>query len=222
MRRIFRNAPGKWALVMGLAIALAGGVAVAATQSVSTPPSGDFTAVGTFTFDATGGAMELCGGRVSIEEIEWSIGFDDDFSVTCNGEPAGTFLPGVSYTVTVDVYLSGIEWKADSPEAKKVIRFLQEEMQVSKIRFPEHCGIGIKPVSEQGTKRLVRQAMIIVSRLVKELEAGNTPRGLQQNDKGRLYLGRERTLKRELEYLLYRRWLFFPRRNRNQSLQCYF
>ena len=57
-----------------------------------------------------------------------------------------------------DIY-AGIEWKADSPEAKKVIRFLQEEMQVSKIRFPEHCGIGIKPVSEQGTKRLVRKAI---------------------------------------------------------------
>ena len=57
-----------------------------------------------------------------------------------------------------DIY-AGIEWKADSPEAKKVIRFLQEEMQVSKIRFPEHCGIGVKPVSEQGTKRLVRKAI---------------------------------------------------------------
>jgi isocitrate dehydrogenase len=57
-----------------------------------------------------------------------------------------------------DIY-AGIEWQADSAEAKKVIRFLREEMQVSKIRFPEHCGIGIKPVSEQGTKRLVRKAL---------------------------------------------------------------
>ncbi|GMU46938.1 MAG: isocitrate dehydrogenase [NADP] [Porticoccaceae bacterium] len=57
-----------------------------------------------------------------------------------------------------DIY-AGIEWKADSPEAKKVIRFLREEMQVTKIRFPEHCGIGIKPVSEEGTKRLVRKAI---------------------------------------------------------------
>src|SRR5690606_10986612 len=57
-----------------------------------------------------------------------------------------------------DIY-AGIEWKADSPEAKKVIRFLQEEMQVSKIRFPEHCGIGIKPVSAQGTKGLLLKAI---------------------------------------------------------------
>lgn len=57
-----------------------------------------------------------------------------------------------------DIY-AGIEWKADSPEATKVIRFLREEMQVTKIRFPEHCGIGIKPVSEEGTKRLVRKAI---------------------------------------------------------------
>ncbi|WP_369601856.1 NADP-dependent isocitrate dehydrogenase [Hahella sp. SMD15-11] len=57
-----------------------------------------------------------------------------------------------------DIY-AGIEWKADSPEAKKIIRFLQEEMGVTQIRFPEHCGIGIKPVSEEGTKRLVRKAI---------------------------------------------------------------
>ena len=57
-----------------------------------------------------------------------------------------------------DIY-AGIEWKADSPEAKKMIRFLREEMQVTKIRFPEHCGIGVKPVSEEGTKRLVRKAI---------------------------------------------------------------
>ena len=57
-----------------------------------------------------------------------------------------------------DIY-AGIEWRADSAEAQKVIRFLREEMQVTKIRFPEHCGIGIKPVSEEGTKRLVRKAL---------------------------------------------------------------
>jgi len=57
-----------------------------------------------------------------------------------------------------DIY-AGIEWQADSPEAKKVIRFLREEMGVKKIRFPEHCGIGIKPVSEEGTRRLVRAAI---------------------------------------------------------------
>lgn len=41
----------------------------------------------------------------------------------------------------------------------KVIKFLREEMGVKKIRFPEHCGIGIKPCSEEGTKRLVRAAI---------------------------------------------------------------
>lgn len=57
-----------------------------------------------------------------------------------------------------DIY-AGIEWKAGSAEADKVIKFLREEMGVSKIRFPENCGIGIKPVSEAGTKRLVRKAI---------------------------------------------------------------
>lgn len=57
-----------------------------------------------------------------------------------------------------DIY-AGIEWQADSPEAKKIIHFLQNEMGVKKIRFPEHCGIGIKPVSEQGTRRLVKAAI---------------------------------------------------------------
>ncbi len=57
-----------------------------------------------------------------------------------------------------DIY-AGIEWKAGSAEASKVITFLKEEMGVTKIRFDEGCGIGIKPVSEQGTKRLVRKAI---------------------------------------------------------------
>lgn len=57
-----------------------------------------------------------------------------------------------------DIY-AGIEWKADSADAEKVIKFLREEMGVKKIRFPEHCGIGIKPCSEEGTKRLVRAAI---------------------------------------------------------------
>ncbi|MCG8613056.1 MAG: NADP-dependent isocitrate dehydrogenase, partial [Pseudomonadales bacterium] len=57
-----------------------------------------------------------------------------------------------------DIY-AGIEWQADSPEAKKLINFLRDEMGVTKIRFPEGCGIGIKPVSEEGTKRLVRKAI---------------------------------------------------------------
>jgi isocitrate dehydrogenase len=59
---------------------------------------------------------------------------------------------------TEDIY-AGIEWKAYSPEVKKVIEFLQKEMGVKKIRFPESSGIGIKPVSEEGSKRLVRAAI---------------------------------------------------------------
>lgn len=57
-----------------------------------------------------------------------------------------------------DIY-AGIEWAAGSDEAKKVIDFLQHQMGVTKIRFPETAGIGIKPVSSQGTKRLVRKAL---------------------------------------------------------------
>ncbi len=57
-----------------------------------------------------------------------------------------------------DIY-AGIEWPAGSEEVKKVIGFLQNEMGVTKIRFPETSGIGIKPVSEEGTKRLVRKAI---------------------------------------------------------------
>lgn len=57
-----------------------------------------------------------------------------------------------------DIY-AGIEWKAGTPEADKVIKFLREEMGVTKIRFPENCGIGVKPVSEEGTKRLVAKSI---------------------------------------------------------------
>ena len=57
-----------------------------------------------------------------------------------------------------DVY-AGIEWEAGSPEVKKVIDFLQDEMGVSKIRFPETSGIGIKPISSEGTSRIVRAAI---------------------------------------------------------------
>lgn len=57
-----------------------------------------------------------------------------------------------------DIY-AGIEWPAGSPETKKLIDFLQSEMGVSKIRFPNTSGIGIKPVSEEGTTRLVRRAI---------------------------------------------------------------
>ena len=57
-----------------------------------------------------------------------------------------------------DIY-AGIEWPADSPEATKLIAFLQNEMKVTKIRFSQGCGIGIKPVSKEGSQRLVRKAI---------------------------------------------------------------
>ena len=57
-----------------------------------------------------------------------------------------------------DIY-AGIEFEAQSDNAKKLIKFLQDELGVKQIRFPETSGIGIKPVSEEGTKRLVRQAI---------------------------------------------------------------
>ncbi len=57
-----------------------------------------------------------------------------------------------------DIY-AGIEWQAGTPEAKKIIDFMQNEMNVTKIRFDTDCGIGIKPVSKQGTERLVRNAI---------------------------------------------------------------
>ncbi|MES2355173.1 MAG: NADP-dependent isocitrate dehydrogenase [Pseudomonadota bacterium] len=57
-----------------------------------------------------------------------------------------------------DIY-AGIEWAAESVEAKKMIDFLVKEMKVTKIRFPGTSGIGIKPVSREGTERLVRKAI---------------------------------------------------------------
>ncbi|MEI8314908.1 MAG: NADP-dependent isocitrate dehydrogenase [Verrucomicrobiota bacterium] len=59
---------------------------------------------------------------------------------------------------TEDIY-AGIEWEAGSPEVKKLIAFLQNEMGVKKIRFPETSGIGVKPVSSEGTERLIRAAI---------------------------------------------------------------
>jgi isocitrate dehydrogenase len=79
------------------------------------------------------------------------------------GVPSPVKKPGdVDMTIfrenSEDIY-AGIEWKAGSPEAAKVIRFLKEEMGVTKIRFDEDCGIGVKPVSRDGTRRLVRKAL---------------------------------------------------------------
>ena len=57
-----------------------------------------------------------------------------------------------------DIY-AGIEWQAGTPEAQKVIDFLENDMGVNKIRFPSDCGIGIKPVSREGSERLIRAAL---------------------------------------------------------------
>lgn len=59
---------------------------------------------------------------------------------------------------TEDIY-AGIEWQKGTPEVKKVVDFLQNEMDVHNIRFPETSGIGVKPVSEEGSKRLIRASI---------------------------------------------------------------
>lgn len=59
---------------------------------------------------------------------------------------------------TEDIY-AGVEWAAGTPEAKKIIDFLQNELGVKKIRFPQTSGIGIKPISKEGTYRLVKAAL---------------------------------------------------------------
>ncbi len=59
---------------------------------------------------------------------------------------------------TEDIY-AGIEWSAESPEARKIVKFLQEEMGVTKMRFPNTSGIGIKSVSREGSERLIRAAI---------------------------------------------------------------
>lgn len=80
-----------------------------------------------------------------------------------SGVPSPVRNPGAVNMVifrenTEDIY-AGIEWQAESEEVKKVIAFLQNEMKVKKIRFPETSGIGIKPVSREGTTRLMKAAI---------------------------------------------------------------
>ena len=80
-----------------------------------------------------------------------------------NGTPSPLLHPEYTNMVifrenSEDIY-AGIEWQSGSDEAKKIIDFMQNEMGVTKIRFPETSGIGVKPVSSEGTKRLVRKAI---------------------------------------------------------------
>ena len=80
-----------------------------------------------------------------------------------NGVPSPVVSPEKTDMVifrenSEDIY-AGIEWEAGTEEADKVIKFFTEEMGVNKIRFMENCGIGVKPVSKQGTERLVDKAI---------------------------------------------------------------
>src|SRR5438093_6788631 len=72
-------------------------------------------------------------------------------------DPAGTDMV-IFRENTEDIY-AGIEWESGSDAVRKVISFLQDEMSVRKIRFPETSGLGIKPVSREGSERLVRKAI---------------------------------------------------------------
>ena len=79
------------------------------------------------------------------------------------GVPSPVKEPGKTNMVIVrenseDIY-AGVEWAAGSPEADKLIKILQDDFGVTKIRFPQNCGIGIKPVSKEGTQRLVRRTI---------------------------------------------------------------
>lgn len=79
------------------------------------------------------------------------------------GTPSPVKQPELTDTIIFrenaeDIY-AGIEWEADSEGAKQVIDFLQNSMGVKKLRFTEHCGIGIKPMSKPGTERLIRAAI---------------------------------------------------------------
>lgn len=79
------------------------------------------------------------------------------------GTPSPVKQPELTDTIIFrenaeDIY-AGIEWEADSEGAKQVIDFLQNSMGVKKLRFTEHCGIGIKPMSKPGTERLIKAAI---------------------------------------------------------------
>ena len=100
--------------VMGIAVALMCGVALAESESVSTPPSGDFTMTATVTHDTSGGGISLRGGHSNIEDIEWSIDFGTDFMMSCNGSST-SYAPGTTYTVTVVVSQNAAgDWIADT------------------------------------------------------------------------------------------------------------
>ena len=89
---------------------------------------------------------------VCLRPVRWFSGVPSPLK-----DPAGTDMV-IFRENTEDIY-AGIEWEAESDGARKMISFLQDEMGVRKIRFPDTAGIGVKPVSREGTERLVRKAI---------------------------------------------------------------
>jgi isocitrate dehydrogenase len=89
---------------------------------------------------------------VCLRPVRWFNGVPSPLK-----DPSGTDMV-IFRENTEDIY-AGIEWEAESEGARRVISFLQDELQVRKIRFPDTSGIGIKPVSREGTERLVRRAI---------------------------------------------------------------
>ena len=89
---------------------------------------------------------------VCLRPIRWFVGVPSPVK-----EPEKTDM--VIFRENAQDISAGIEWKAGSAEADKVVKFLIDEMGVTKIRFPQNVGIGVKPVSCEGTQRLVRAAL---------------------------------------------------------------
>jgi isocitrate dehydrogenase len=89
---------------------------------------------------------------VCLRPVRWFRGVPSPLK-----DPSGTDMV-IFRENTEDIY-AGIEWEAESDGARKVISFLQDELGVRKIRFPDTSGIGVKPVSREGTERLVRRAI---------------------------------------------------------------
>jgi isocitrate dehydrogenase len=89
---------------------------------------------------------------VCLRPVRWFRGVPSPLK-----DPSGTDMV-IFRENTEDIY-AGIEWEAESEGARKVVAFLQEEMNVRKIRFPDTSGVGIKPVSREGSERLIRRAL---------------------------------------------------------------
>jgi isocitrate dehydrogenase len=89
---------------------------------------------------------------VCLRPVRWFRGVPSPLK-----DPSGTDMV-IFRENTEDIY-AGIEWEAESEGARKVVSFLQDELNVRKIRFPDTSGIGIKPVSREGSERLIRRAL---------------------------------------------------------------